>query len=268
MKIRPLHYALASLLGITIASGQTSLYLNRFGPSGLFADPDSLSAGDSVGLWKVYDASYSSGPSGTYLSNLNGSVSPQGGNYWMGQLQGPGSGASNFPAHFFAGISSSLMVTSTATAPVFAHGEKYILHFYMNPFEFVTNDGSGVGSYSTGALEWSIFGSGIMSPVDGSIVNSDNSYAKTVSFGQWTDMAVPFTYDAAAGAVFNVVLGSYLTGGSNTITPITVTGSTAPGFNRVQSMAIDFGIPAAVPETNTTVLALLSSLLFFVRKRK
>lgn len=250
---------------LPFASAQTSLYLKGFGS--LVNNPDTMNLGDSYGLWKVYDSSYSSGPSTTFLSNLNGSSSPQGGNYWIGQMQGAGGGASNIPAHLFAGISSNFFITDNATPPTFVHGQKYVVHFYMNPLEFVTSDGLGATPYSTGALEWQVNGSGIMSTDASTVYFADNTYSKNISFGQWTDMAVAFTYDSAFGTEFDLTLGSYLTGGSYTINPISVSGdpSVVAPVNRVQSMGLDFG--PVVPEPSSALLSCLGLLALLRRKR-
>jgi hypothetical protein len=255
-----------TLMALPGASAQTSLFLESFGPS--ISDPDTMNPGDSYGLWKVYDSSYSSGPSDTFLSNLNGTSSPQGGNYWIGQMAGTGSGALNVPAHLFAGISSNYFITENSTAPTFVHGQEYVLHFWMNPLEFVTSDGLGSTPYSTGALEWQVNGSGIMSPDNSTVYFADNAYSKYVSFGQWTDMAVSFTYDSAFGSEFDIVLGSYLAGGSNTVTPISVSGdpSVIAPVNRVQSMGLDFG-PVVVPEPSAALLSCLGALFLLRRKR-
>jgi hypothetical protein len=253
-----------------LAHAQQDLYLSTFGAASgtsSFSDPDSLSTGTTQGLWAVYDENTVSGPSPTYISNLNGSPSPQGGNYWMGQMQGAGGGAGNFINLFYYGARSDAFLDSSSSPTSLVHGENYTLHLWLNPFEFVTDDGTGTNPYSTGALPFTINGLGILDSVSGSTLFSDLSYSKSVGFGGWTDLAVPFQYDSAWGTDFRVSLGFYTYGGSVTTDQLITSGTVTPGMNRVQSVGVDFGV-AAVPEPSGMTLLGITGLLSILRRRR
>lgn len=241
-----------------LLNAQVDAYVGFFGSTSgtsSFANPDLLSIGTSQGLWQVYDASHISGPSPTYLSNLNGSSSPQGGNYWVGQMQGPGGGASNFPALLSLGIDASALLGANGSSLSLQHGESYVVHLWMNPLEFVTDDGTGPNAYSTGALPFTVNGMGILDSNTLSILSSDAGYSRNIAFGTWTDLAIDFTYDSAWGSDFRISLGSTSLGygGNMVIDQQVISGTEAPGVNRVQSVAIDF---MPVPEPSSAILLL------------
>ena len=269
MKTSLLTFAL--FIVVSQASAQSDIYLSRFGSASgttSFANPDSLSPGDSQGLWAVYDWTTVSGPSATYLSNLNGSASPQGGNYWMGQMQGPGGGAGNFPSLFNGGaLRSTAFLDSSGSSTSLVHGEQYTVHVWLNPFEHVTDDGTGANPYSTGALPFTLNGVGVIDSTTGTTLFSDLSYSKTVAFGGWTDLAVPIQYDSAWGTDFNISLGFFTYGGSMTTDQLVVSGTTAPAVNRVQSVGVDFGV-AVVPEPSGALLISMVGLMALIRRHR
>lgn len=240
------------LLAASSLSAQTAVYIPEGWMFGTYTGMADGSATNPAGSIVV-------SPGGTALdySILDKSASPQGGEFIAGKYQGSG----NWVNYSYTGIPLSMLTDSSGNAVTLVNGASYTANFWMR--------GNQVNDVLAGNRAM-MFNNNVVVHIRDDISLNDISVSNaTVNFNAtgWTEVALPFTYDASTMAgqriAFDITRAS-------TDWDFTANQAVAAALsnNRQGSTGFDFVQPATVPEPSSALLVGSLGLTALLRRRR